>query len=336
MQLPGVLGQLQRLRLKPIVARLRDPAQPLHPVEHVVAAEQHPLRMVEWVVVLGRPGDAGQRGSLEQVEPAGGLAEVELRRGLEPVDAVAHVDLVQVEPEDLCLRVLLLHPDREGELLELALDALVESVRSEGETDQLLGDGRAALNDMSRSRVLDHRADQRGPVQCPVLEEVRVLDGEHRLAGVLGDRLERHDLAVVEVHAGENRAVRGVDRGALREPRYPGEVRPQGIEAGADLVHPEPGGGERRGEDGRGEDRGRQDHGHEEQDGDRLEGDAVVDGSGVTWLAGAWTAPRWRGSRRAATGVHAHGVPTRIRPISAPSAGYDAPPCVPHTDLPSS
>ena len=61
-------------------------------------------------------------------------------------------------------------------------------------------------------------------------------------------------------------------------------------------------------EHGGGEDRRRQDHGDEQERGDRLERDAVADGPGFAY-EGAGTAPRWRRSRRAATGVHAHGVP---------------------------
>ena len=75
---------------------------------------------VERVVVRGPPDHAGERGALGQRQLRRGLLEVELRRRADAVDAVAEVDLVQVQLEDLVLRVLLLDPDRQRQLLELA------------------------------------------------------------------------------------------------------------------------------------------------------------------------------------------------------------------------
>ena len=68
------------------------------------------------------------------------LPEVELGGCPEAVDAVAHVDLVQVQLEDPLLRVALLHADRQGELLQLAFDAVVEPLLAQGASHQLLRD----------------------------------------------------------------------------------------------------------------------------------------------------------------------------------------------------
>ena len=61
-----------------------------------------------------------------------------------------------------------------------------------------------------------------------------------------------------------------------------------------------------------------------------------MDGSGVAWQAGACTAPRWRGSRRAATGVHAHGSHQDTPDLASRLLGTMRPPCVSPNDRRSS
>ena len=159
-QLPGILGELERDRPEAGQALLADPAERLHPLEDVVAPNPHLLRVVDRVEVFGRPDHAGERGSFEQRELACGLPEVELGRRPESVDAVPHVDLVQVQLEDPLLRVALFHADRQGELLQLAFDAVVELLLPKGAADQLLRDRRTALDHLARAGVLDDRPDQ--------------------------------------------------------------------------------------------------------------------------------------------------------------------------------
>src|SRR5688572_3192389 len=125
-QPPGILGQPERELSDVGEALLADPPEGLHALENVVAPKPRNLRIVDRLVVVRLSDQACEQGSLGQGELACGLPEVELRRRPDAVDAVAHVDLVEVELEDVLFPVLLLDADRQGELLDLALDALAE------------------------------------------------------------------------------------------------------------------------------------------------------------------------------------------------------------------
>src|SRR5690606_28552928 len=73
--------------------------------------------------VLGGGGEASQQGSLREVHIGRWLAEVRLRSGLDSVGAVAQVDVVQVQLEDLVLRELPFDLSRDTRLHDLPADA---------------------------------------------------------------------------------------------------------------------------------------------------------------------------------------------------------------------
>ena len=73
---------------------------------------------------LGEPGDQRRLGQGQVLDR---LAEVEAARRLDPVVAVAEVDLVAVEGEDLLLREVLLDLEGEDDLLDLALVGLLRA-----------------------------------------------------------------------------------------------------------------------------------------------------------------------------------------------------------------
>ena len=162
----GAVGQLQRLLLRVQTQGALDPhgvvvfAQGDHPVEHVVAPDLRSDGVQDRVVEGGPPDHAGQRGALGQRQLRRGLLEVELGRRADPVHAVAQVDLVQIQLEDLVLRVLLLGADRQGQLLELPLEAPIQWIEPQGVLHQLLGDRGATLDHFPRPRVLDDGAQQ--------------------------------------------------------------------------------------------------------------------------------------------------------------------------------
>ena len=103
------------------------------------------------------------------------LPEVQLRRGLDAVGAVAEVDLVAVEGEDLFLRVALLDPDRDQRLLDLALPAAIADREADlgGEqvARQLLRDRAAARRLAAARHVADQREHHPRDAQAGVLEE---------------------------------------------------------------------------------------------------------------------------------------------------------------------
>ena len=210
---------------------LLHPAELGQPVQDHVAADAGLHRVHERVVVVRRADQPGEHRALGQLQLRGRDVEVEVRRRADPVDAVREVHVVQVERQDLVLRVSLLHLDRQGQLLELALERL-RGVAGDGVLHQLLRDRRTALHHLARRRVREQGADERGPVQRSVLVELRVLDRQDGLAAHLADVGEVHDLAVVQVERGEHGLpVGGVDGRALGEAGDVREVRARATSA---------------------------------------------------------------------------------------------------------
>ena len=89
-------------------------------------------------------------------DEARALAEIFLRRRLDPVGARAEIDAIEIEFEDLVLGIFALEPERQDRLLDLARERPL--LGEEQVLGELLGQGRAALHaPVRRSR----RADQR-------------------------------------------------------------------------------------------------------------------------------------------------------------------------------
>ena len=117
----GVLGGVHEeelLRLGGAALRLTDPAQLQHPVEHRLlallvevpgglhgAVVLDELRVPEGVIEGGIVGDAHDAGALGQVQLGDVLAEVALGGGLDAGEAMAEIDVVEVEGEDVLLGV---------------------------------------------------------------------------------------------------------------------------------------------------------------------------------------------------------------------------------------
>ena len=156
-----------------------------HPVERVVAPPERCRR----VDVGALPGvalqDAGDHRRLVDRQVLDRLAEVELRRRLDAVGAVAEVHLVAVEREDLLLGVALLDLHREQQLLDLALPGLL--VGEEQLAGELLGQRAGAAGLAHLDQVGDDGAGQPGEAQPEVLEEAGVLGGEDGLAHLQRD-----------------------------------------------------------------------------------------------------------------------------------------------------
>jgi hypothetical protein len=140
-----------------------------------------------------------QRGLLE-VHRLGAVAEVVLRRGLDPVGPVAVIDEVEVALKDLVLGEGLLQLDGVFQLLDLAgvvlggrrlgpgLVAGPQGVLLQGDLDVLLGERGATAGDLTRGPVGDERPKNALQVSPAVLVEPVVLDGD------LGGPHDRSDL----------------------------------------------------------------------------------------------------------------------------------------------
>ena len=225
----------QRLPQRLLGERPRDAPLVAQQRQHQVVPGERLVGMPAGVVVGGRLGEAGEERRLGEGQLAGRVAEVLARRRLDPLGSVAEIDVVEVELEDLLLRVaaldLLRHPDLEelaASRLLLAGDALGEDVAGELHRDRA-----EPLREAAGPQVGEHRAPHPLPVHSAVLVEALVLDGEEGLRHHRGEGGERHDLALGGREVGERLAV-AVEQ-HRRAPRLeggePGDVRAGGEEA---------------------------------------------------------------------------------------------------------
>ena len=184
-----------------------------HAVEHVVAALRS--RAPGGRSETAAPGSgASRRGGPPRrgVRSPIGLPKKKLAGRLDAVVAVAEVDLVAVEGEDLLLGEALLDLEGEDDLLDLALVGLLGG--EEEQAGELHGQGREALRRGVRSG--GWRARRRGMRQGlmpDVLPEVGVLDGHDRVAQHRGDVLEADDDAPLDRELADQAAVGREDLG---------------------------------------------------------------------------------------------------------------------------
>ena len=126
--------------------------------------------------------DGGDHGRLRHIQLGHLLAVVRLSRRLDPVGAFTHIDRVQVVGQDPLLGLLLGHLHGHEDLLELAAERLLGADAGVVLPDELLGDGRAALQRAVTAPdvLVGGPHDARGR-DAALVEEVPVLGGEHRV-----------------------------------------------------------------------------------------------------------------------------------------------------------
>ena len=90
------------------------------------------------------------------------LVEIEQRRGGDAIGAEAEIDLVEIEFEDLVLRIGALDAQRQQRFLDLALERHL--VGQQEVLGDLLGDGRGALRAAAAAEVL--RVEQARRARC--------------------------------------------------------------------------------------------------------------------------------------------------------------------------
>lgn len=93
----------------------------------------------------GGDGETREESGLGEGKSAGGFAKVLLGRGLDSVVGAAIGDVVEVELEDLVFGISGFDEECQGGLAELAPQSFLAS--KQGIFDELLGDGRATLED---------------------------------------------------------------------------------------------------------------------------------------------------------------------------------------------
>ena len=231
-------GTLPRAPASMICERLALVTAPLPPASARGSSRRGPPRYAESGLRSKRRGEgviAASRAACSAESCAAGDAEVALRRGLGAEDAVAPLDHVEVELEDALLRQHRLQQHGDHRLLRLAHVALLG--RQEQVLRELLRDRRAARHDAALFLVLLERFLDAVPVEPRVLDEFRVLGGDHRALELRRDPRVGHPRVAQGrrripasrfVHAlrhegGLARRVVAVPRDVRRDPREPDE-----------------------------------------------------------------------------------------------------------------
>ena len=234
-------GDPDRFALRGFGLLLGDRAGVQHLVEHVGAPRGRAvqilgLRRIEHGRRLRQPSE--ERGLRERELRKIGLSEIGQRRGFDAVGLVPVVDLVEVELEDLLLRVRPRDLDGEDGLADLALEA--DLAADDPLLHELLRDGRrAALAGVAARQVGVDGADDAADVDTGIAPERLVLGRDGRVDEDLGHVLVPRDLAALDLEL-----VQELVAGPVVDPRRLGEGIPGEVLRGGEILREE---GERRG-----------------------------------------------------------------------------------------
>ncbi len=165
-------------------------------VQHLVGAGARGRQVHVRRVLRRRFEEARDHRRFGERDLAHGLAEIELRGGLDADGTAAEIGAVEVHLQDLPLREARFEQEREEQFLQLALERPLGG--QEQVLGELLGQRRAALHHLVRACVFDQRARRAEDVDAEVLEEAPVFSSERRFDQGVRDFLERHRIVVQE------------------------------------------------------------------------------------------------------------------------------------------
>jgi len=155
--------------------------------------------------VLGRIVDArclwqtGEHRGLSQVQFPGELIEVRLGGGVDPIGAIAVIDVVQVHHENLLLGIALGEADRHDRFADLAAIGALGADRFGVEhPDELLRDRRGAAGRLA-AEIEDEAAHDRARLDAGIRPEGFVLGGDRRVDDPGTMRLRRIVLLLLDV-----------------------------------------------------------------------------------------------------------------------------------------
>src|SRR5665213_145689 len=180
--------ETQRIRLRKARISFRNRAVLTHQLDDGIAALYGAIRITARIVPLWRLWKRSKRSSFGDVEIAHRLPEVPLRRGFDAVCAVAEIDLIQVEFENLGFAVLVLDLACDLRFLDLANDRLVaRDAFREDVTSELHRDGRETLCVATALDVVNKRSSDAIPIDSRMLVEPFVLGDDKRVLFDLGN-----------------------------------------------------------------------------------------------------------------------------------------------------
>ena len=205
---------VQRLLLGLLAFLRRDVLVLDHAVDDVVAPLDGAVALAERIVIVRPLGQPGKIRRLRDRQLMHGLVEIQQRGGGDPISAEPEIDLVEVQLDDLVLGIGPLDPQREQDLLDLAIEG--DLVRQQEILGDLLGDGRGALGPAVAAVVLDvdpAGANDAAEIQPAMLVEILVLGSHERVRHQLGHRLDRQVEPPLAGVFGQQGAVARMDPG---------------------------------------------------------------------------------------------------------------------------
>ena len=187
-----------------------------HEPEHDVPSSDGGGTPHEGVEMIGRGDQSREHRALRERQIARIDADVGPGRGLDPVGPLTEVHRVQVPREDLKLREPVLELPCQERLVDLPAEALI--VAGVQVLHQLLGDRRAALDDVSAPKIVDRGPQDRLGVDAMMGVEASVLDRDDGVSDVLRHlRARERDPVLGRMQRGDERSVRRVQERRLRE-----------------------------------------------------------------------------------------------------------------------
>ena len=189
--------------------RFVDELERAHPPQNVLLACLGAGEIDHRVVARRRLGQPGQHGELGQRKILHRLAEIGACGGLEAVGALAEVNLVDVELENLVLGEVVLDLHRQHRLGQFARHGLF--IRQEEIARHLHGDGGGAFLDAPGQQVRTCRAQHAEGIDAAVRVKALVLGGDDRLLHVFRNFVDSNEGAALFAEFADQGAVRGVD-----------------------------------------------------------------------------------------------------------------------------
>jgi hypothetical protein len=199
----------QRFLQPLLVLGFGDVVQVAHALQDRLLAHPCPGRVPDRIVGRGVLRQAGQHGHFGDRQLVQVLVEIGASGAGKAVRALAQVDLVHVQLEDLVLGERGLDLVRERDLVQLARQVFFAG--EEEVARHLHRDRRAAARAEAVAQVGDDGADAALEVDRAVLVETRVLDRQQRFLHQVGDLLDRDEIAVLLAELADQHVVRRVD-----------------------------------------------------------------------------------------------------------------------------
>ena len=152
-------------------------------------------------IAAGGLGQAGQHSGFGQVEFLRGFAEIILGSCLHAVGAVAQINLVEIEIENVLFAEGFIDAVGENGLFNLAF---VAALRGQQKTlGDLLGNGAAALNDGSGLEIFKERSYNTEKIDAAMFVKTRILSCDEGLLQLFGNALKGYDDASLFIELGD-------------------------------------------------------------------------------------------------------------------------------------